>query len=119
MTTAGWIERELRPIMAILGRKWVLTAVVALRDGPRRHRDLRRAMEGVSDKVLTATLRTLEANGIVRRELYPAVPPRVDYMLTPLGRSLHEALEVWVQWTIEHHHEMQTPDATSTPVSAE
>lgn len=71
-------------------------------------------MEGVSDKVLTATLRTLEANGIVRRELYPAVPPRVEYRLTPLGRSLDETLAVWTQWVIEHRHEMQAPDATST-----
>lgn len=117
MTTADWIETEVRPVMAMLGRKWVLAAVVALRDGPRRHRDLRRTMDGVSDKVLTATLRTLEANGIVRRELYPAVPPRVEYRLTPLGRSLDEALAVWVQWASEHRHEMQTPDATSTSVS--
>ena len=114
VTTADWIETEVRPVMAMLGRKWAIAAVVALRDGPQRHRDLRRTMEGVSDKVLTATLRTLAASGIVRRELYPAVPPRVEYQLTPLGRSLDEALAVWVQWVVEHRHELQTPDETST-----
>jgi DNA-binding HxlR family transcriptional regulator len=100
VTTADWIETEVRPVMAMLGRKWAIAAVVALRDGPQRHRDLRRTMEGVSDKVLTATLRTLAASGIVRRELYPAVPPRVEYQLTPLGRSLDEALAVWVSTTM-------------------
>lgn len=92
--------------MAMLARKWVLDVLAALGDGPRRHRELRRAIAGVSDKVLTATLRRLERDGLVRRDVYATVPARVEYTLTSLGHSLLLPLASLARWVAAHREEI-------------
>lgn len=117
MFTADWAEREMRPIMAILARKWVLAVVVLLTEEPRRPRDLRRAIEGISDKVLTAVLRALEHDGLVRRDVYATVPAKVEYALTPLGRSLEQPLATIARWVAERPQAIETAHTRSDQVT--
>ena len=84
--------------LRIIAGKWKPLIVYFLSQEPRRYGELRRAVRGVSDKMLIQQLKELEADGIVRRTDYKEVPPRVDYTLTPLGRSLAEALEPLCTW---------------------
>jgi DNA-binding HxlR family transcriptional regulator len=82
----------------------VSLVLVSLADGPRRYNDIARAIAGVSQKMLTQTLRSLERDGLVDRTVTPAVPVRVDYELTPLGRTLlpvMRAIKVWAEAHIE------------------
>jgi len=81
-------ECPTRQLVDTLGDKWVTLVLCALRDGPQRYTELARTIAGVSQKMLTQTLRTLERDGIVARHLTLSVPVRVDYELTPLGESL-------------------------------
>jgi DNA-binding HxlR family transcriptional regulator len=76
-----------------------------------RFMELRREIQGISQRMLTVTLRQLERDGIVRRTVYPVVPPRVDYELTPLGRGLHATIQALVVWTEEHQNEIATARA--------
>ncbi len=89
-----------------LSDKWVSLVVAALSDGPRRYSDLRRKIAGVSPKMLTQTLRALERDGILSRAVTPSVPVRVDYELTPLGRSLAGLLTAVKDWAEEHIEEV-------------
>jgi len=77
-----------RAVLARVGQKWTVLAMAALQSEPRHFGDLRRRLEGVSQKMLTQTLRAMERDGIVQRELHDGRPPRVEYTLSPLGRSL-------------------------------
>jgi DNA-binding HxlR family transcriptional regulator len=82
----------------VVGGKWKMHLMWVLAEGPVRFGQIRRKLDGVSEKVLAENLRQLEAHGIVHRELYAEVPPRVEYSLTPLGEQLNQALrplEVW------------------------
>jgi DNA-binding HxlR family transcriptional regulator len=82
----------------VVGGKWKMHLMWVLAEGPVRFGQIRRKLDGVSEKVLAENLRQLEAHGIVHRELYAEVPPRVEYSLTPLGVQLNQALlplEVW------------------------
>jgi DNA-binding HxlR family transcriptional regulator len=93
-----------RKLLDRISDKWVSLVLVALADGPRRYNDLTRVIAGVSQKMLTQTLRTLERDGLVDRAVTPAVPVRVDYDLTPLGRTLlpvMRAIKVWAEAHIE------------------
>jgi DNA-binding HxlR family transcriptional regulator len=81
-----------------VGDKWTVMVVGALSDGPLRFNALQRAIEGVSHRMLTLTLRGLERDGLVKRTPFATVPPRVDYELTKLGYSLKPALEVLAGW---------------------
>ena len=95
----------------MLGRiadKWTLLVIDALDDGePHRFSRLREQVVGVSQKMLTKTLRELERDGLVTRRVFPEVPPRVDYELTPLGRSLGEAVcGVW-EWVDDHLEDVE------------
>jgi len=86
-------------ILSLIGSKWSMLILCSLRAGPRRTHDLKRRLAGVSSKMLTQTLRELERHGIVHRRDYGEVPPRVEYSLTPLGRSLAAlvvGIEEWV-----------------------
>lgn len=87
-------------VLAQIGDKWTVLTVRALGDGPRRFSALKREVEGISQRMLTLTLRTLERDGFVSRTVYPTIPPRVDYALTPLGQSLTEPLGVIAQWAL-------------------
>ena len=77
-----------RRVMAVLAEKWTLLIVTQLANGPMRTAEIRRGVDGVSEKMLIQTLRKLEGFGLISRKSYPEVPPRVEYRLTPLGRSL-------------------------------
>lgn len=84
--------------IAVVGGSWKMTVVKHLRDGPLRFGELGRAVGPVTPRVLTRQLRELETDGVVHREVYPEVPPRVEYSLTPLGQtlgSLVESLDAW------------------------
>lgn len=92
--------RRVAPILAKVGDKWSILIVMTLAGGTRRFSELKRAIDGISQRMLTLTLRGLERDGLVRREVFPTIPPRVDYALTDLGRSLCVpvmALGTWVQ----------------------
>ncbi|MBO9375831.1 transcriptional regulator [Sphingomonas histidinilytica] len=75
-------------LLARIGDRWTLPVIVTLHDGPLRFNQVRRAVSGISQQMLTRTLRTLERDGMVERTVHPTVPPQVEYALTPLGRSL-------------------------------
>ncbi|MBF6328952.1 winged helix-turn-helix transcriptional regulator [Nocardia transvalensis] len=90
----------------VVGGKWKLHLMWVLGLGPQRFGQIRRLLDGVSEKVLTENLRQLEASGIVRREIYPEVPPRVEYSLTPLGEELNEALRPLEAWGDKHRDKL-------------
>src|SRR3982751_3996250 len=87
-----------RRIMAVLAEKWTLRIVTQLASGPMRTAEIRRGVDGVSEKRLIQTLRKLEGFGLVSRKSYPEVPPRVEYKLTPLGRSLARLAGLFGRW---------------------
>jgi DNA-binding HxlR family transcriptional regulator len=87
-------------VLARVGDKWSVLIVALLGDGPKRFNEIKRMVGGISQRMLTLTLRGLERDGLVTRTVFPTVPPRVDYELTELGRSLWrpvEALSVWAR----------------------
>jgi DNA-binding HxlR family transcriptional regulator len=85
-----------------IGSKWAILIIYALSQGVKRYGQLQRQIEGVSPKMLIQNLRKLEACGLVRRKVYPVVPPQVEYSLTPLGESLVDPLAMLFEWA-EHH----------------
>ena len=87
-----------RVVLDRIAEKWTGLVVLALADGTLRFGELRERIGGVAPKVLTQTLRALERDGLVTRRVYAEVPPRVEYALTPLGRSLREPLHVVQEW---------------------
>ncbi|GAA0543440.1 winged helix-turn-helix transcriptional regulator [Actinomadura livida] len=89
-----------------LGDKWSMLLVVLLGGRPHRYNELHRAIEGISQRMLTRTLRGLENDGLVRRDVHPTVPPSVEYSLTPLGRTLLEPLSALADWAVHHEAEM-------------
>ncbi|WP_244536173.1 helix-turn-helix domain-containing protein [Hyphomicrobium sp. NDB2Meth4] len=91
-----------RAILELIADKWTLLILPALRDGRMRNSDLMRLIGGVSQKMLTQTLRELERNGIVNRIDHHEVPPRVEYELSPLGRSLSDLVRSLGSWAEEH-----------------
>ncbi|MGW1284141.1 winged helix-turn-helix transcriptional regulator [Streptomyces sp. NPDC002586] len=98
------------PTNQLLGRlsdKWVSLVVAALAAGPQRYSDIGRRIAGVSPKMLTQTLRTLERDGLVTRTVTPSVPVRVDYALTPLGASLAGLLTAVKEWAETHFEEVR------------
>jgi DNA-binding HxlR family transcriptional regulator len=99
------IEHDCRPVGEILnqiGGKWTVLVINLLSDGPRRFSEIKRMIGGISQKVLTATLRELEMDGFVTRTVTPSIPPRVDYELTELGRDLQGPLAVLGKWAIDN-----------------
>ncbi|WP_157224298.1 winged helix-turn-helix transcriptional regulator [Nocardia paucivorans] len=92
----------------VVGGKWKLHLMWVLGEGPQRFGQIRRILDGVSEKVLTENLRQLEAAGIISRTVYPEVPPRVEYSLTPLGEELRVALRPLEEWGERHRDELMT-----------
>ena len=84
--------------VALIGSKWKLLIIRNLRQRPWRFNELKKDLQGVSQKVLTDSLRSLEEDGVIVRTVYPEVPPRVEYSLTALGRSLQPILTAMQQW---------------------
>jgi DNA-binding HxlR family transcriptional regulator len=89
-------------LLSRIGDKWTVLVVMLLRDGPRRFSELKRDIGGISQRMLTLTLRGLERDGLVARTVYPTTPPRVDYELTPLGHELREPVEALGHWALAH-----------------
>lgn len=88
-----------------VGDKWSMLLVILLGGRPHRYNELHRAVEGISQRMLTRTLRGLEADGLVRRDVHPTVPPSVEYSLTPLGRTLLQPLSALADWAVRHEAE--------------
>lgn len=91
-----------RQLLDRIGDRWTVLVVGALADGPRRYTELARRIEGVSQKMLTQTLRALERDGLVVRTVHPVIPPRVEYELSDLGRSLLAPLGALERWAIDN-----------------
>ena len=98
---------DVQDILTSICTKWGLLVLYELSKAAKRHGELNRAIGGVSQKMLTQTLRTLERDRLVRRTIYPIVPPRVDYALTPLGKTLMEPLAALYRWTERHLKKIQ------------
>lgn len=94
--------RAVNSILSRIGDKWTVLIVMMLADGPRRFNELKRMIGGISQRMLTLTLRGLERDGFVSRTIFPTIPPRVDYELTPLGHSLREPIEAIGNWAFAH-----------------
>ncbi|MFD4441307.1 winged helix-turn-helix transcriptional regulator [Nocardia sp. NPDC058519] len=99
----------------VVGGKWKLHLMWVLGAGPQRFGQIRRMLDGVSEKVLAENLRHLESTGVVHREIFPEIPPRVEYSLTQLGETLRLALEPLESWGDEHRAALSTAARTSAP----
>lgn len=95
-----------REVVDMIGDKWVLLLLPKLAKGPQRNGDLMRAVEGISQKMLTQTLRKLEQSGLVHRHDFKEVPPRVEYEFTELGRTLNSLVQDLDQWVVENYYEI-------------
>jgi DNA-binding HxlR family transcriptional regulator len=100
---------DLCPIRTVLGQigdKWSLLVILVMRDGPKRFTEIARAIPDVSQRMLTVTLRKLERDGLVTRTVTPTIPPRVDYEMTALGRSIFDPLGAMARWADENRAEI-------------
>lgn len=97
----------IRDVLNRVGDKWSVQIVAYLGDGPLRFSELRRAIEGISQRMLTLTLRGLERDGLVTRTVFPEIPPRVDYELTRLGKTLLVPIQGLAEWAAEHRTSIQ------------
>ena len=95
--------RKVRAVLDRVGEKWSILAIRMLGERPHRFNELRRALDGITQRMLTLTLRSLERDGLVTRTVTPTIPPRVDYELTPLGRSLRQPIDALTAWALDHH----------------
>ncbi|RKN43094.1 transcriptional regulator [Streptomyces hoynatensis] len=112
-------ECPARQLLDRIAAKWVSLVVTALADGPRRYGELATRLAGVSQKMLTQTLRGLERDGLLTRTVTPAVPVRVDYALTPLGRDLLPLMRAIKGWAEEHMDEVLQARAAYDAATAE
>jgi len=99
--------RAVSEVLSRVGDKWTVLVVSTLGDGPKRFNELRRALGSISQRMLTLTLRALERDGLVTRTVFATVPPRVDYELTNLGRSLLEPVSGLGLWARTHRPDIQ------------
>ena len=94
--------RTISTLLSRIGDKWTVLVVSTLGEGPRRFNELRREIPSVSQRMLTLTLRNLERDGLVSRTVTPSIPPRVDYELTRLGKSLQKPIAELAQWALDN-----------------
>jgi DNA-binding HxlR family transcriptional regulator len=94
--------RAVSDVLSRIGDKWSVLVVTRLGNGPLRFNELRRAIGGISQRMLTLTLRGLERDGLITRTVFPTIPPRVDYALTPLGRDLLDPVSALGAWAIRN-----------------
>ena len=97
-----------RDVLNRVGDKWSMLVIGLLSDGPMRFSELKRAIEGISQRMLTLTLRGLERDGLVTRTVTPTIPPRVDYALTKLGKTLMKPVKGLFNWAQAHTTDLQT-----------
>jgi len=98
--------RSIAPILQRIGDKWSILIVMILARGPRRFNELKRLIDGISQRMLTFNLRGLERDGLVSRTVFPTIPPRVDYELTELGKSLCGPIVALGQWAEANYDEI-------------
>lgn len=96
-----------REVLDRVGDKWSVLIVRLLADGPKRFSELRRTIEGISQRMLTLTLKGLERDGLVTRTVFPTVPPRVEYELTDLGRTLRKPIQTLAKWAQDNRERIQ------------
>ena len=99
--------RAVSTVLARVGDKWSVLIVMLLRGGAKRFSEIKRMVGGISQRMLTLTLRGLERDGLVTRTVFPTIPPRVDYALTDLGRSLSKPVEALGLWALAHQSEIE------------
>jgi DNA-binding HxlR family transcriptional regulator len=99
--------RGVASILARVGDKWSVFVIMLLGNGPRRFNEIKRMVGGISQRMLTLTLRGLERDGLVTRTVFPTIPPRVDYELTDLGRGLWQPVEALGMWARDHQTEIE------------
>ncbi|XRQ12737.1 winged helix-turn-helix transcriptional regulator [Actinomadura welshii] len=118
-TASGCRARE---VLERVGDKWSLLVIAELGEGTKRFTELKREIDGISQRMLTVTLRGLERDGIVTRTVYPVVPPRVEYSLTTMGETLMDVTMTLVTWAESHLTEIDTAradyDARTTGATA-
>jgi DNA-binding HxlR family transcriptional regulator len=95
-------------VLETIADKWSVIVIYALSNDTKRYNELQRQIGGISQKMLTQTLRELERNGLVDRKVYPVVPPKVEYSLTPLGKTIREPLGALCKWASQYFQEMET-----------
>jgi DNA-binding HxlR family transcriptional regulator len=93
---------QLRDVLDRVGDKWSVLVMALLGDGSRRYSELHRAIDGISQRMLTLTLRSLERDGLVARTVTPTSPPRVDYALTEVGKTLSVEVRTLIRWAEKH-----------------
>ena len=99
--------RAVASVLARVGDKWSVFVIMMLGDGPKRFNELKRMIGGISQRMLTLTLRGLERDGLVTRTVFPTIPPRVDYELTDLGRGLSQPVMALGCWAMAHQTEIE------------
>jgi DNA-binding HxlR family transcriptional regulator len=119
--------RAVSEVLARVGDKWSVLVVTRLGDGPLRFNELRRSIGGISQRMLTLTLRGLERDGLITRTVFPTVPPRVEYALTALGRDLLQPVSALGDWALRNQAKIarardqfdSTDKTTAAPVRRE
>jgi DNA-binding HxlR family transcriptional regulator len=99
--------RGVASVLARVGDKWSVLVIMMLRNGPKRFNELKREIGGISQRMLTLTLRGLERDGLVTRTVFPTIPPRVDYELTDLGRGLAKPVMALGEWAMAHRDKIE------------
>ena len=99
--------RGVASVLARVGDKWSVFVIMMLGDGPKRFNELKRLVGGISQLMLTLTLRVLERDGLVTRTVFPTIPPRVDYELTDLGRGLSRPVKSLGEWAMKHQDQIE------------
>ena len=107
-----------RLVLDRIADKWTALVIQILAHGTKRYAELQRSIGGISQKMLTQTLRSLERDGLVQRKVYPVVPPKVEYSLTKLGRTLIEPLHALCRWSERHLAELQANRARAKAVAS-
>jgi DNA-binding HxlR family transcriptional regulator len=109
----------IRDVLDRLGDRWTLLVLMELRQGTLRFSALKRQIEDISQRMLAQTLRQLEYDGLVSRKLYPTIPPKVEYSLTPLGQSMLKPVGGLIEWASENHDQVRAARARYVAVEAQ
>jgi DNA-binding HxlR family transcriptional regulator len=107
-----------RVVLSRIADKWTALIIHVLATGTRRYAELQREIGGISQKMLTQTLRSLERDGLVSRKVHPVVPPKVEYTLTPLGRTLIEPLNAICHWSDKHLPQLEANRARARALAS-
>jgi DNA-binding HxlR family transcriptional regulator len=118
-TSETAIQCPIRDVLDRLGDRWTLLVLMELRQGTLRFSALKRKIEDISQRMLAQTLRQLEYDGLVNRKLYPTIPPKVEYSLTPLGQSMLKPVGGLIDWASANHDAVRAARARYVAVEAQ